>query len=328
MKYIKIVIFSILAYMMIYACSTQEKFLKINQDTLDAQIDNLVSQIVSSLSQNKKSKIAIIEFSDIQGNITNFGRYLAEELTTRLYLTNKFEVIERQLLNKVLQEHQLTLTGMVDESSAKELGKILGVDAIASGSITDLGRSVKVNARLISAETGKLFSVASVKILKDDVVNKLMGQTLTSEKNININQTKSDIPLNLTVEKEGFKIEFVKCEMSNRNVVCHLKVTNITEDDKDFQVTYGWHYKTKIYDDMGNEYVISLIRFASKYHKIKGLSQYDGAKKKIIAGTSVDTELHFEKVSSKASKITLLQILCGYRGFKVEFRDIPISNIE
>jgi hypothetical protein len=99
-------------------------------NSLNMQLDNLTGQIVTSLSQKQKSKIAVIEFSNLQGRVTEFGRYLAEELITRLYLTNRFEVIERQLLNKVLQEHRLNMTGIIDASSAKELGRILGVDAI------------------------------------------------------------------------------------------------------------------------------------------------------------------------------------------------------
>ncbi len=317
----------LLLVIFLIGCATQkEQIATIGPETLDSQLENLVGQIIADLSQNQKSKIAIIEFSNLQGQITEFGQYLAEELITRLYLTNKFEVIERQLLNKVLNEHHLNLSGLVDESSARELGKILGVDAIASGSITDLGNSVKVNARLISTETGKIFSVASVKILKDDVIRKLMAQAVEST-DIVAKESQKASHQNIMVEKEGFKIELIKCEMSNRTVVCHLIVTNTTEDDKDFHITYGWQYQTMIYDDAGNEYLISAVKFGNEYHKIKGISQYSGAKKKIIAGLSVTTELYFENVSSKATKITLLQMLCEYRGFKVEFRDIPIKKI-
>ena len=152
------IIIALLSFLI--GCSSSIKNKVADPPTLDSKLDELVSQIVTSLSQNQKSKIAIIEFSDIQGKVSNLGRYLAEELTTRLYRTGQFEVVERQLLNKILQEHQLSLSGMIDENSAVELGKILGVDAIATGSITDLGSAVKVNARLISTESGKVFSVA------------------------------------------------------------------------------------------------------------------------------------------------------------------------
>ncbi len=40
---------------------------------------------------------------------------------------------------------------------------------------------------------------------------------------------------------------------------------------------------------------------------------------------TVETKLLFEKVSSKATSIALLQILCGYHhGFKIEFRNIEL----
>ena len=287
--------------------------------TLEQQLQDLTDQIVLSLSQQQKSKIAVIEFSNLEGNVTQLGRYLAEELITRLYRTGKFDVIERQMLNKVIQEHSLTLSGIIDENSARELGKILGVDAIASGSVTDLGSHVKVNARLISTETGKVFSVASVRIIKDAVVSKLMGSTITEEKPGQPAAARPQV-----VEEAGFRIELLKSTLSNRKAICELRITNTTENDKEFQVTYGWQYKTMIFDDMGNEHVIKAVKYADQLTEIKGLSQYDNASKKIVAGTTVAAELHFDQVSSQAQKIALLQILCGYRGFKVEFRDIDL----
>lgn len=124
----------------------------------------------------------MIPFSDLQGKVTDFGRFISEELITRLFITQKFDVVERQLLNKVLDEHKLTATGIVDERSAKELGRILGVDAIASGTITDLRTIVKVNARLISTETGSLFAVAAVEIAKDETVKELMAKTISTSR--------------------------------------------------------------------------------------------------------------------------------------------------
>ncbi|MBN1408799.1 MAG: hypothetical protein JW956_13465 [Calditrichaceae bacterium] len=316
-------------FLFIAACGSQQQtVIKSKSTTLDSQLEDLTDQIVLTLSQQQKSKIAVIEFSNLDGKITEFGRFIAEELITRLYMTNQFDVIERQMLNKVMNEHSLNLSGMIDESSAKELGRILGVDAICTGSITDLGESVKINARLISTETGKLFSVASVNIIKDDVVRKLMDSPIDNTDIVQTEQGKNNPDDNPSstriVEEEGFRIELKECTLSNRRVVCHLIITNTSEDDKDFEITYGWQYQTKIFDDLGNEYIISAVKFANQLKTIKGLSQYDSANKKIVAGTSVSAELIFDKVSSMAVKINLLQILCGFRGFKVEFRDIDL----
>ena len=148
--------------------------------TLDDGLKDLSSQIYSLMAEGQKQKIAVIEFSDLDGRITDFGKFLSEELITRLFTSRKFDVIERQLLNKILAEHKLNVTGLIDESTAKELGKILGVDAICSGTITDLINSVKINARLISTETGTIFAVAAVPIQMDDVIRILLNKTNTN----------------------------------------------------------------------------------------------------------------------------------------------------
>jgi len=145
------------------------------QTGLDQSISELSQKISNGLSENQKRTIAVVEFADLRGNVTDFGRFIAEELITHLHETKKFKVIERQLLNKVITEQKLSLTGMIDQSSAQRLGKLLGVDAIASGTVTDLGKSLRVNARLIDTSTGEIFAVAATEIVKDDSVMALMG---------------------------------------------------------------------------------------------------------------------------------------------------------
>ncbi len=320
----------ILIVLILFSCASSPKKIQPSTQTMDSKLYDLVSQIVLSLSQNQKSKIAIIEFSDIQGKVSNLGRYLAEELTTRLYLTGKFEIVERQLLNKILQEHQLSLSGMIDENSAVELGKILGVDAIATGSITDLGSNVKVNARLISAKSGKVFSVASVEIPKDETVKLLLGQIVTSTGGLNnITPTINQTPINPIVEKEGLKFELIEAAMSGRTAIFKIKVTNTTEDDIEFGMIIGWpsQYTTKIYDNNGNEYGISGVKIGNKFKNLKNsVTTYDGAGTKIIAGISVNTELHFDKVSSQTTAVSLLQINCGRSIGMLEFRNITLKK--
>ena len=180
--------------------------------SLDAQLDNLTDQIVKSLAEKGKSKIAVIEFSDLDGNITAFGKFISEELITRLFLTNRFEVVERNLLNKVLEEHKLNVSGIVDENSIKELGRILGVDAIATGSITDIGTDLKVNARLISTETGTIFSVASVKISQDQTVTTLMGKIYLSPDSLRSSNKENKSINNKTKGSIFFKETFSEYE--------------------------------------------------------------------------------------------------------------------
>ena len=299
-----------------------------NSQTLDAKLDDLVTQIINTLSDNNKSKIAIIEFSDIEGNITNLGRYVAEELTTKLYRTNKFEIVERQLMNKLIQEQNLSLNGYIDIDTEVGIGKVLGVEAIVSGSITDLGNSIKINARLISPESGKVFSVASVKIQKDNTISKLLNQAVSSTKSSEYIKSKTKQKINAN----GLDIELIIASISNRTVTVEMELVNKTEDDIDFNMIIGpsnnKKFATMMYDNQGNEYFISGIKLGNKFTNLaNSVTQYAGANIKVIAGISTKMELQFEKVASNATKISLLQINAG-RGNMLEFRDIKIQKLD
>jgi len=147
-----------------------------NAQGLDAGLTDLANQISVGMSGANRQKIAVVELSDLKGEVTDLGKYVAEELVTKLFKTGKFNVIERQLLHKILAENKLQLSGVIDETTARKIGVIAGVDAICSGTITDLVESIKINARLIDTETGGIFAVAATAIKKDNVIQKLLGQ--------------------------------------------------------------------------------------------------------------------------------------------------------
>lgn len=135
--------------------------------TLDEQLDKIAREIAGSISPQQKWKLAVIEFPEISGQVTNVGRFIAEELTTRLFLTDRFRMIERQLISNVLKEQNLSMTGLLDEKSTKRVGLLLGVDFIVIGTISDLGSNLKINARTIAIDTGAVHSVSSAVLSKD-----------------------------------------------------------------------------------------------------------------------------------------------------------------
>ena len=159
--------------------SAQQAKLAISDISLDSQLDKLAREICSNLPQQAKSKIAVIDFPDLNGNVTDLGKFLAEELTTKLFTSGKYQVIERRLIEKLLKEQQLSMTGAIDEKTAMKVGLLLGVDVLATGTTADLGSNIKINARTISVEKGSVLSVASVMIPKNDQVEILMGKSIT-----------------------------------------------------------------------------------------------------------------------------------------------------
>ncbi len=312
---------------------------------LDSKLTDLTNQIINSLTETRRSRIAIIEFSDLEGNITEFGKYLSEELITRLFMTRRFEVVERQFLNKVIQEHKLSYTQFFDEESIKDIGKLLGVDAIGSGSVTDLGRSVKVNARLIATETGSIFAVAAVEILKDDKVAMLLAKKAKSpylETKIAA-KTPEIPPLTLEkpapeepkekpraalqkVEANDLTFELKEAKMSGTNITCKLLITN-NDQDRELRLLsskhgYIYNEKSRLFDNIGNEYGSILAQIGNKKGRHPIIL--------LVSGIPTQAILYFEKISSQARRIALLE-LCYWDSLtkkptQVQFRNIPLSR--
>ena len=302
---------------------------EVTEISLDSQMAELVDQIVSSLAQNDKSKIAVMDFVNMSGQTTKLGRYLSEELTTRLYLTGMFEVIERKLLDKIVEEQKISLSGMIDESTAAELGRVLGVDAIASGTITDLGTSVKVNARLISAETGKLFSVASVEITKNDKVKILLSQSVATTAATS-SVTSVQAASRQTVKKEGYIFELLEARLEGQTVSCKLKITNTTSGDRIFYLSRAGRKNsteifTMLYDDLDNETIVNAIKKGTDVTLMYTYPNF--FKKTILSGKSLLIELQFENLSSGVNEIALLQIIFElHPGKVIDFRNIPLNK--
>lgn len=145
--------------------------------------EQLAANLTENLQTEEVLTIAVVPFSALEGSATEsdaFANYVSEELTTALFIHKKYDIIERSLLDTILEEHELSISGTIDEDTAEELGRLLGVSALCSGTYTDLGDYVKLNARIISTETGRLYSVSSLEVEKDAMMKMLLGETATT----------------------------------------------------------------------------------------------------------------------------------------------------
>lgn len=101
----------------------------------------------------EKDTIAVLPFDD--GSIKErwwdqswkLGEGVSDELITALLETNRFRIIEREQLTKVLDEQNIGAGGPVDPKSAARIGQILGVKYLVMGRVTEFGfKSSRVGA--------------------------------------------------------------------------------------------------------------------------------------------------------------------------------------
>lgn len=131
--------------------------------------DQLAKEIAEAGAGLSNKKIAIIPFSYADGRVAaKDGAIISEKITMRMIKLQQFEIIERSVLDKVMAELKLQSSGAMDATSTKELGKLLGVEAIVTGTLVEMqAGKIEVNARLIKTETAQAIGASQVTVEKD-----------------------------------------------------------------------------------------------------------------------------------------------------------------
>ncbi len=134
----------------------------------------------TTAAQGAKVRVAVMNFENNSSWAwwgDRLGEAAADEIATQLVQSGKFTVIERTQLGAILAEQNLGAIGAVTPSTAAKIGKLLGVQLILTGSITQfsiertsvgfrgIGGSVsnaesKLDVRLINTETGEIMVAA------------------------------------------------------------------------------------------------------------------------------------------------------------------------
>jgi len=146
----------------------------------------------------RKARIAVMDFdyatvqtasSAMFGSNVDVGKGITDLLIANLVKNGTYSIIERAALDKLMAEQNFSNSDRANPSSAAKLGKLLGVDAIVVGSITQFGNETKnrnvggggggwhgygvggighsksnanvgVTARIVNVDTGEILAIA------------------------------------------------------------------------------------------------------------------------------------------------------------------------
>lgn len=153
---------------------------------LDKELSGLAAKLATQIKDNGKKKVTVLDFTDLQGGSSELGRYIAEELTVNLVMTKRdFSVLDRANLKRILAEHKLTATGLVDPDNAKKLGQFAGVDALILGTMTPKGTNISLTAKLITTDTAEIVGAAKAEFKTDETVLQLSSRASTPNDSMN-----------------------------------------------------------------------------------------------------------------------------------------------
>ncbi len=105
---------------------------------------------------------AILEFEERGAGPRGLGPMASDLLFAALVGDPALFLVDRQDMEKVLDEHALSLSGAVEPGQAVRIGQLTGARILITGSVIEAGSSVYLVARIIGTETSRVLG-ASVK---------------------------------------------------------------------------------------------------------------------------------------------------------------------
>jgi curli biogenesis system outer membrane secretion channel CsgG len=124
-----------------------------------------------AFAQKKRVAVLNFEYGTVQSSVAaifgqnlDVGKGISDMLVEKLVQDGKYSVIERSALDKVLAEQNFSNSDRADATTAAKIGRVLGVDAVILGSVTQFGRDDKnttVGGSGIGNITGK-FGIGGV----------------------------------------------------------------------------------------------------------------------------------------------------------------------
>jgi curli biogenesis system outer membrane secretion channel CsgG len=298
----------------------------------------MAATMADSIARSQKKTIAVVDFTDLQGNVTELGRFLAEEFSVALAGTDKgFEVVDRTHLKAILAEHKLASTGVIDPATARKLGQIVGVEALVTGTITPFGDSVRLAVKGLDTLTAKVILAAATDIPKTKAVEELLAKGIQAGPQPAATPTpaqpatQSVAPAAPTstgaVGRGQFKnllIEVLECKRKGEDVTCALRLTSTEQGGRATLLSSYFYDGSRAIDPDGNQHPVRPIR----------LGPYSGDQPslELVADVPMRGAVSIAGVPTSVTSFSVLVLVGNFDSpdsrysFRLEFRRVPITN--
>lgn len=301
------------------------------------EIQSAADALAEKLAASGKRSIAVVDFTDLQGNVTELGRFLAEELSVALASGSRpIEMVDRTHLKVLLQEHKLSSTGLIDPATAKKLGQIAGVDALVTGTLTAFGDTVRMAIKVLDTSTARIVAATTAEIAKTKRIEELdkqgVGSAASASRSTSRDAAPAPSPMPEPVETEGLRFTLKRCARAGGGLRCELLIENLTES-----ATNLYFYasaESVLYDSSGNQYVDAAVSLGTSASSGRHASQ------ELLPGIPLAAKITFSGVPSGITEGSLslsfkqpgTATVGGFYGHtarsdsvKVVFRHVPLS---
>lgn len=196
-----------------------------------------------------QTNIAVLNFTARDVTKTE-AQVVSDRIRIAMKNTGKFTIIERNLMDKLLNEQQFQQSGCVESGCMVEVGKLLSVKQIVGGSVSRVGSKLVIEAKLVDVQTGEILKnvikdfTGPYEMLLSQVVPEVVYE-LSREETLETAKPKTNIALmefagrGLSETEVAVISDRIRLELKNTKVfnVLEREMMNAILKEQSFQQT-------------------------------------------------------------------------------------------
>ena len=131
--------------------------------------DDAVKKLAEDINDKKKTyenkKLSIYNFCNLEGKETEEGKRISKKLLGNLIQKGGLKFIERAELDRMLKERGIEQTGIVDTEMVTETGKVFPVDAIITGTVSQIDNKGEITAKIVNISSGEIYFASTISFM-------------------------------------------------------------------------------------------------------------------------------------------------------------------
>jgi len=151
-------------------------------DGLTGDVARMADAVGALVDRAGGPPFAVLPMKQADGRCTVLGGYFADEILIRLQAQANAgrTIIDRGRLAALIEKRGLGMSSLLDPETARALGEETGIQAVALGTITELGRKLRVSIRLVSTGNGRVLAATALTVARDELAVSLLGQPVAA----------------------------------------------------------------------------------------------------------------------------------------------------
>ena len=287
----------------------------------DKEISSLSSAMATGMDKVlSRKRVAVADFTDQKGEVTELGRMLADDLSMDLAKKTKdFELLDRLQFKNILNDNKIQVSDIVNFKAAQKVGQTAKVGAVVTGSYTVFSGSLKVTVQLISTYIPKVVASSKADISKTKRIVELLEKDMPAAGPADASKT-APARGKQVAESKGFVFELKGCRLAGREVVCGFSVTNNGSNE----VRVYLEPACNMYDDLGNSFGLNKRELGATNSAWHGDYVYSD----LVPGSPVDGGLVFGPVARDSKQVNLgieISDRASKDNAKAVFRNLPLK---